>query len=187
MNGIERLSASGAVQPEEIHGVAHATTLVTNTLIERKGAATGCSRPRAFAICSSSAATCATTCTISRSNFRSRSSQRSRRLGIHERVGADGVSLARPDPGDVRKAVAALVKDGVKSIAVCFLHSYRNPSHEKEVLEVIRSEFPQVDVSISSTVAPEIREYERTVTGGRERVREARRALVSESARISAR
>ncbi|MDB5921271.1 MAG: methylhydantoinase [Betaproteobacteria bacterium] len=164
LNGIERLRASGAVQPQHIHGVAHATTLVTNTLIERKGAATALLTSDGFRDVLELGSDMRYDMYDLAIEFPEPLVERSRRVGIPERVGADGVSLVRPDLSAVRNLVAALVQDGVKSIAVCFLHSYRNASHEREVLEVIRSEFPQVDVSISSTVAPEIREYERTVT-----------------------
>ncbi|MGZ5092749.1 MAG: hydantoinase/oxoprolinase family protein [Burkholderiales bacterium] len=163
LNGIQRLSQSG-VKPQDIHSVAHATTLVTNTLIERKGATTALLTTDGFRDLLELGSDMRYDMYDLAIEFPEPLVERSRRLGVPERAGADGESLVRPDLSVVRKSIAALVEDGVTSIAVCFLHSYRNASHERDVLDLIRSEFPQVEVSISSTVAPEIREYERTVT-----------------------
>ena len=164
MHGIDRLSASGAMRAGELRGVAHATTLVTNTLIERKGTTTGLLATDGFRDVLELGNDMRYDMYDLAIDFPEPLVSRSRRLGVPERVAATGESLTKPDPRDVRKAVKALLEDGVKSIAVSFLHSYRNPEHEKAVLELIHSEFPDVDVSISSAVAPEIREYERTVT-----------------------
>ena len=164
MHGIERLHASGAVRPEHISGVAHATTLVTNTLIERKGARTGLLATEGFRDLLELGSDMRYDMYDLAIDFPEPLVPRAQRLGVPERVDADGNALASPDLARLRDAVQTLVDDGVTSVAVCFLHSYLNPAHERTVLQFIRREFPQLEVSISSAVAPEIREYERTVT-----------------------
>ena len=164
MNGVARLQAAGVVRPEEIKGVAHATTLVTNTLIERKGAKTGLLATEGFRDIIELGSDMRYDMYDLAIEFPEPLVERAQRLGIRERMAATGEALASPSAADVRKQVRALLAQGVTSIAVCFLHSYRSPAHEQQVLKQIRKEFPQVAVSISSVVAPEIREYERTVT-----------------------
>jgi N-methylhydantoinase A/oxoprolinase/acetone carboxylase beta subunit len=84
---------------------------------------------------------------------------RERRIGIDERMRADG-SVERPLDGEgVRAAIRGLGE--VDSIAVCFLHSYRNPAHELTAASIVREELPNVYVSTSADVAPMVREYER--------------------------
>ncbi|MGH7730163.1 MAG: hydantoinase/oxoprolinase family protein, partial [Candidatus Eiseniibacteriota bacterium] len=68
------------------------------------------------------------------------------------------------DPAAVAAQVARLAAAGIEAIAVTFLHAYKNPTHERKVKEIIERDYPQLAVSISSEVSPEIREYERTST-----------------------
>jgi 5-oxoprolinase (ATP-hydrolysing)/N-methylhydantoinase A len=86
------------------------------------------------------------------------------RVEVDERVTREGEPLRAPDLEAVRRQVEALVASGVEALAICFLHSYRNPSHERAVAEYVRGRFPQLSLSVSSEVVPEIREYERTAT-----------------------
>ena len=164
MNGVVKLQAAGVVWPEAIKGIAHATTLVTNTLIERKGAKTGLLATEGFRDIIELGSDMRYDMYDLAIEFPEPLVERELRLGIRERMAATGESLAVPTAADVRKQVRALLRKGVTSIAVCFLHSYRSPAHEQQVLKQIRKAFPNVTVSISSVVAPEIREYERTVT-----------------------
>ena len=164
LDGMERLVAAGIVRPEQIGGVAHATTLITNTLIERKGARTGLLATEGFIDLLELGSDMRYDMYDLAIEFPPALVDRCRRLGIRERTAASGEILAKPQRAEVRRKVRSLIAQGVQSIAVCFLHSYRNPVNESAVLAQIRKEFPDVEVSISSAVAPEIREYERTVT-----------------------
>ena len=83
---------------------------------------------------------------------------------VRERIGADGTILLPIDVSDITKAVQSASEAGIGSFAVCLLHSYRNPYHEEVVKEVILNEFPAATVTLSSEVAPEIREYWRAST-----------------------
>ncbi|MFP5020710.1 hydantoinase/oxoprolinase family protein [Pseudonocardia phyllosphaerae] len=89
--------------------------------------------------------------------------RRNRRV-VPERVNAAGEVLVPLDSDAVREQVRVLVANGVEAIAVCFLHSYRNPAHEQEVKQILAEEAPGVFVSLSSEVAPQYREYERFST-----------------------
>ncbi|WP_336216790.1 hydantoinase/oxoprolinase family protein [Nonomuraea sp. LPB2021202275-12-8] len=80
---------------------------------------------------------------------------------VPERLDATGKPLVALDEQAVRDAVAELAALGVTSIAVCFLHSYRNPTHEQRVREIVSEVAPALDVSLSSEVVAEFREYER--------------------------
>ena len=80
---------------------------------------------------------------------------------IDERVKADGSIYTSLDEESVRAACAAAVKSGAEGVAVCFLHSYKNDTHEKTVRDIIKKEFPELSVSLSSELLAQIREYER--------------------------
>jgi N-methylhydantoinase A len=83
---------------------------------------------------------------------------------VGERIGADGTVVAGLDEASVRSAVEDFVDGGIGSVAVCLLHSYRNPAHEQRVAELFGEIAPEIAVSLSSDVSPEFREYERTTT-----------------------
>jgi N-methylhydantoinase A len=86
------------------------------------------------------------------------------RKPIAGRLSAEGIELLPLDEQGIRQAVRDLLAEGVESIAVAFIHSYRNPAHEKAAQRIIEEEAPGVPVSLSCEVAPEIREYERFST-----------------------
>lgn len=89
---------------------------------------------------------------------------RDRRLGIPERINVDGQVVRELDEDALRRAVKLLVNDGVEALAVCFMHSYTNPEHEKRAREIIEEEAPDVFLSISSEVLPQVRLYPRVST-----------------------
>src|ERR1043165_4604415 len=86
------------------------------------------------------------------------------RLEVDERVFADGTVSHAPDRDAVARLVGELRDKGIEAIAICFLHSYANPAHEQVVGNVVREIAPDIRVSLSSEVVPEIREYKRTST-----------------------
>jgi N-methylhydantoinase A len=83
---------------------------------------------------------------------------------VTERVTAEGEVLQPLNEDEVRHAVRQSKKEGVEAIAVCFLHSYINPSHEKRTGEIIEEEFPEAYLTLSSEINPEFREYFRAST-----------------------
>src|SRR4029450_3361987 len=83
---------------------------------------------------------------------------------VSERVLADGSVRTPLDEADARRAIRALVARGVTTLAVCLLHSYLNPVHERRLAELIAEEAPHVTVTLSHEVAPTFRGYERAST-----------------------
>ncbi|WP_075215949.1 hydantoinase/oxoprolinase family protein [Mongoliimonas terrestris] len=85
-------------------------------------------------------------------------------FGVPERVGPDGRVRVPLDDAAVRAVADRLLAAGVRAVAVCLLHAYANPVHERRVGEILAAALPGVAVSLSSDVSPEIREYERLST-----------------------
>src|SRR5262249_15886150 len=83
---------------------------------------------------------------------------------VSERLAASGKVVDALDEADVLTACEALVAAGIESVAVCLLYSYANPAHERRIAELIGARYPNIPVSLSSDIAPEHREYERTST-----------------------
>jgi N-methylhydantoinase A len=83
---------------------------------------------------------------------------------VSERIGADGRILKPLNEGEVRALIPHLLEKEIQSVAVGFLHSYRNNSHEQRVREIICAEAPEIDITLSSEVSPEMREFERIST-----------------------
>ncbi|MCC6533593.1 MAG: hydantoinase/oxoprolinase family protein [Burkholderiales bacterium] len=162
--GIERLLHESGTSIEQLHSIVHGTTLVANTVIERKGAKVGLittagfrdvlemgkeirydlydlflQRPEALA-------------------------PRYLRREVSERVDASGNVLSAFDAEGFRHAVRSLLDEGIEAIAVAFIHAYRNPAHERAAKAILAAEFPELPATLSSDVAPEIREFERTST-----------------------
>ena len=162
-NAIKRLGIDGAALDSFIHG----TTLGLNTVLEHKGAVTGIITNAGFEDIFE----------MGRYN-RDRAQMYSleydmrpplvpkrMRLGVPCRMNAAGEELVPLDEEAVRRAARELVeKWKVQSIAVCYLHGYRNPAHEQRTRDIIRAEWPELSVSISSDIVREYREYERSAT-----------------------
>jgi N-methylhydantoinase A len=89
---------------------------------------------------------------------------RRRRLEIAERILATGEIYRAIDENDVSRAIRVLKEQGTEAVAIAFLHSYKNPVHEKAVLSMIKDEMPEAWVCASHEILPEIREYPRTST-----------------------
>ena len=150
--------------PAEATTLIHATTLVTNGILERKGARVGLITTAGFR----------DVLEIGREprydlfdlNLDKPAPlvPRSRRCEVRERILADGGISVPLDAGDVRKAAGRLREAGCEAVAVVLLHAYRNPGHERQTAAILREEFPEFDVSLSSEVAPEIGEYVRSST-----------------------
>lgn len=164
IRGAERIIAREGVAASEITRVVHATTLFTNALIERKGAVTGLLTTEGFR----------DVLEIGRERkfelydifieMPKALVPRVLRAEVAERMTPRGEVERALDERSLLAAVEGLLAQGVSSIAISFLHSYANPAHEAQAAAFIRSTYPQVSVTTSYEVAPEIREYERTST-----------------------
>ncbi len=164
--GIDRILEMVAASFDQVDYLVHGTTIGTNALIERKGALTGLvttegmrdvldigriERPDAglYDIFVDTPQPLV---------------PRYLRREVRERVGADGSVVIPLDEETARREVRFLKEQAVQSIAICFLFSFRNPAHEQRVRQICQELFPEATVSISSEVAPEFREFERTST-----------------------
>ena len=83
---------------------------------------------------------------------------------VDERLRADGAVHRALDDAQARRAIAEMREREVRSLAVCFLHSYANPAHERRFADLVGELAPEIEVSLSSEVSPQFREYERTST-----------------------
>ena len=86
------------------------------------------------------------------------------RLGVRERIKPDGSIHTKLDNTSLDEAINKLREEKVTSVAVCYLHAYKEPKHEQETKKILEAKLPGVSVSISSEVFPEIKEYERVST-----------------------
>jgi len=164
LSGVSDLLGEQAVDPQAIRQVHHGTTLVTNTLIERKGARTAL---------------------ITTEGFRDALEignegrydiydlglvkpqplvERRFRFGVPERMTASGDVLRPLDVAAVEELCHKLNAEGIESVAISLLHSFTNPRHELDIFEIVRDELPDATISISHQVSPAMREYQRTST-----------------------
>ena len=164
IEGVSELLEENNIKASDIKMIIHGTTLATNAVIERKGAKT---------------------CFITTSGFRdvldigyeSRFDQydilidktmslvpRKHRYVIDERTDVNGSIITSIDKDQFYNLINKIKNENFESIAVGFLHSYANPENEKILKAFLTNELPDVEVSVSSDVCPEIREYERFTT-----------------------
>src|SRR5438552_1287613 len=148
----------------DVQHVIHGTTLVTNAVIERKGARTALLTTRGFRDAYEIAREHRYDLYDLFLEMPAPLVPRHLRLEVDERVFADGTVARAPDEHAVANLVAELRDKGIEAIAICFMHSYANPVHEQLVGAVVGEIAPGMRVSLSSEVVPEIREYERTST-----------------------
>jgi N-methylhydantoinase A len=165
--GVNDAIAGLGIDGSRVGSFIHGTTLGLNTVLERKGAVTGVLTTAGFEDVLEMGRY-----TRDRAQMYSLEYDvprplvpRRMRLGIPGRMNAAGDELQPLDEDAVRRAAKRLVEDWqVGSIAVCYLHAYKNPDHERRTAEIIRDGWPEVAVSISSDIVREYREYERTST-----------------------
>ncbi|SCX16563.1 Acetophenone carboxylase gamma subunit [Agrobacterium sp. DSM 25558] len=154
---------SGAIAIENLQ-VLGATTVVTNAVLERKGVETGFVTTDGF-----------------QDMLRIRNEgrydlydlnikypdplvARANSYGAQERIAADGTVVTELKEETVREIAIKLKDKGIRSVAVCLLHAYKYPQHEQRVAALLREEYPDIFVSLSSEVCPEMREFDRAST-----------------------
>lgn len=162
--GIVELIEMNGLVPTDIQHIGHGTTVATNLVIEGKGARCALITTRGFR----------DVLDIGRQtrphnfDYNVRKAEpmapRKWRKEVTERIAADGEILIPLDESEVRRLAEELKAEGVESIAVCLLHSYRNAAHETKVGEILREVVPDAYICLSSEVLPEFREFERFST-----------------------
>ncbi|WP_333669726.1 hydantoinase/oxoprolinase family protein [Elioraea tepidiphila] len=162
--GIDEVTRLAGVAPQAIAQVIHGTTLVANAIIERKGVRTGFVTTAGFRDLLVMAREWRWDIYDLNITLAAPLVPRSRSVEVTERLGPDGAVLIPFDPGSAEEAVQRLAAMGVEAVAVTFLHAFRNPAHERAMAEVIARHLSDVEVSLSSEVAPALGEYERATT-----------------------
>ena len=164
------LAGHSGTEPEQappgtVAEIVHATTVATNAILERRGARTALVTTEGFRD------------VLELRRIRIPFSydlgwekpaplvERYLRFEVRERLDRDGNVLAPLDAGELAAVVDRLAsEDGAESVAVCLLHAYRNPAHERAVGDALRARLPDANLSLSHEVLPEIKEFERTST-----------------------
>ena len=163
--GVHAVLRKAGLTPSDINGVVvHATTVVTNTLIERKGEVTAMLVTEGFRDVLSIRNEHRYEMYDPQIEFQPPLIPRELTYGVPERTLSDGTVIATPDRKVLEKIAEAIKTARVKSLAICLLNSYANPANERAVAEVLRECAPDLFVSLSSDVAPQIREYPRAST-----------------------
>ncbi len=164
VNGVMAALRKAGEAPDRLDELVHGTTVATNAILEHRGARTALLTTAGFR----------DLLEIRRMRIPRLYDplwekprplvERSLRLEVGERIDHTGAVLSPLDEESVRAAVSQLRDAQVEAIAVCLLHSYANPSHERRIGEIVREMLPDAYLSLSCDVLPRIREYERTST-----------------------
>ncbi len=162
--GLKEVTDFAGITLREVGEIVHGTTLVSNALIERKGAKTGLITTDGFRDVLELGSEQRYDIYDLFLRFPEPLVPRDLRLEVMERIDSGGAVVTHLDICSLRNALSQFADAGVESVAVCFLHSYRNAKHEICVEELASREFPELSVSLSSAVDPQIREYPRCVT-----------------------
>ncbi|MCC6533531.1 MAG: hydantoinase/oxoprolinase family protein [Burkholderiales bacterium] len=163
-SGIAELLRLHQLAPAQIAHIGHGTTVATNLVIERKGAFTGLLTTRGFRDVLEIGRQVRPHLYDYGHGKPPPLIAREHRIEVDERIDARGEVLHPLQDGALARAVLELKEAGVESVAICFLHAYRNPLHEQRARAAIERLFPQAYISVSSEVLPEFREFERLST-----------------------
>ena len=168
LDGLERLAGAMDLDLASLlrrtERIVHGTTVATNAILERKGATVGLLTTEGHR----DVLEMREGLKPDRYNLRLAPPEplvpRRRRLGVAERLRADGAVETPLDPASLDRAVEALRGQGVDSVAICFLHAWRDNAHERAAAEAVRRAMPEAYLSLSSDVFPQIKEFERVST-----------------------
>lgn len=164
VSGLVLLIEQAGITPRDITEIVHGTTTASNTILQKVGARTGLITTEGFRdVLEIGRIRTPTMFDLSWKKPEPLVPRRWRR-GIRERIDSKGGVVKPLDVDHLVNQVEELVAEGVNSIAICFINSYINPVHELKAQAVLRERFPEVFLSASCEVLPEIKEYERTST-----------------------
>ncbi|WP_264756275.1 hydantoinase/oxoprolinase family protein, partial [Acinetobacter sp. MB5] len=161
LKGVSQVAKTAGVQLSDIDQLIHGTTLATNALIERRGARTAFITTEGF-----------------RDTLEMRTENRfeqydinialppplidrEHRYTLKERIGVDGQVLIAPHQQEIDALVEQIAQNNYESVAIGFIHSYMNGAHERMLRDALVARLPHVEISISSEVSPQMREFER--------------------------
>src|SRR5262249_40550714 len=162
--GARLVLAEAGLHFSDIDVFIHGTTLATNAIIERRGARTALIATEGFR----DVLDIATESRYDQYDLAIEKPRplvpRSLRFTVPERIDVHGRVRLRLDEEEVAARAQALKENGVEAVAICFMHSYVNPAHEQRAAEILVRALPDLRITLSSEVCPEIREYERAST-----------------------
>ena len=162
--GVQHLAQKIPGVASRIDEVIHGTTLVINAIIERKGAKTALITTQGFRDVLELGREIRYDAYDIFSEYPEPLVPRYLRNEVRERIAGDGRILTPLDGADVSKLLQKLLGQGIESLAVCLINSFENPAHEKAIKKIITEKAPDLSLSTSFEVLPQIREYERTCT-----------------------
>lgn len=160
----ERMLKEAKIAPERIIAAIHGTTVATNAIIERKGAKTALLTTKGFRDVLEIGRELRYDLYDLYAKMPEPLVPRYLRREINERLDKDGNVLIAMEPDEVLPVISDFEKEDIGAIAICFLHSYANAQHERKASDIVKEHYPKLSISISSEVACEVREFERTST-----------------------
>ena len=164
LEGVQQVLAKAAMKPADLALVIHGTTLATNAVIERKGAKTALITTDGFR----DVLALANEARYDQYDLNIELAKplvpRRWRLPVPERLDNTGKVLLALDEAAVRAHIPFMRAEGIESLAIGFIHGFVNPTHERRAAEIVREAWPELPVSLSSEVSPEMREWERFST-----------------------
>lgn len=164
LTGLQAILRLARIEPSDLTEVLHGTTVGSNTLLQKVGARAGLITTKGFRDILEIGRLRTPGMFDLRWDKPEPLIARRYRREIDERTAADGKLLRAVNPGEVISAGSFLTSEGVESVAICLLNSYRNPHNERRATEIFREAFPDIPVIASVDVLPEMGEYERTST-----------------------
>lgn len=164
LTGVTQILVQAGLSVAAVTEVLHGTTVGSNTLLQKVGAKTGLITTRGFRDVLEIGRVRTPTMFDLTWSKAAPLVDRCYRREVDERVSATGDVLKRLDESEVIRIGEEFRSEGIQSVAICFLNSYRNPENEQKALDVFSQNFPDIWVTASVSVLPEIKEYERTST-----------------------
>ena len=164
LEGVQQVLAKAGMKPADLALVIHGTTLATNAVIERKGAKTALITTEGFRDVLALANEARYDQYDLNIELPKPLVPRRWRLPVPERLDNTGKVLLALDEAAVRAHIPFLRAEGIESLAIGFIHGFVNPTHERRAAEIVREAWPELPVSLSSEVSPEMREWERFST-----------------------
>lgn len=148
----------------QVSALMHGTTIATNAVLQRRLAKTALVTTAGFEDVLEIGRHVRKEVYANRAEARVLLIPRRHRFGLVERMRADGTVEATPEPAAIERVITQLRAAAPEAIAVCLLHAYANPAHEERLAAALQEAFPDVPLSLSHRICPEVREFERTST-----------------------
>ena len=164
MDGLRTILAETGVKPADVHVFVHGTTLATNALIQRRGARTALIVTRGFRDILTMGRESRYEIYDIEIDLPEPLVPRALVFEVTERVDVNGQVITPLTKSEVVALARSFAADGIEAVAVCLLHGFRNPDHERAIAAIFDREAPDISVSLSSDISPDIGEFERAST-----------------------